>query len=118
MEQLLNLFNKEILVSLVTALLVGIIFFVSRYLKDQKEIDDELLKAINGLGGRVNREISFLKNDIQDANKEFKKDFIRLESKLDHTLEVINDIEKRIIILSNEFEIKILKEERKKERET
>lgn len=97
MEKIFTYFDKSFLVAISSGLFTIVSLFAFRFIKEQKKADEELLKAINGLGQRVNREIDKLEIMQKVWHKDHKETLQRIESKIDHVINYVHEMEVRVI---------------------
>lgn len=72
-----------------------------------------MLQSLNGLGKRLNESIEEMKKEIHLTKTELKLDIKEISKKVDESLDVLHDVEKRIIVSGYEEELKRLKEIKK-----
>lgn len=110
-EKILSYFNKEVLIALSSFLFALVYMFAYRFYKEQKNNDENNLKAINGLGQRVNREIEKLEIMQKVWHKDHKDTLQRIESKIDHLVLYVHEIENKVMQTKHEIELKDKKKE-------
>lgn len=109
MEEILQKYSIQIFTGLVTVFISMVGWVIKEYYASQKKNDEEILKMINGLGNRINVSIDEIKKDIHQLKIELKLDNKELEKKIDTSLDILHDVEKRIIVNGYEEELKRLK---------
>lgn len=98
--------SVAILSWLVSLFLLVIGFVIVEYYRYRAKEDKEQIKAINGLGVRLNDNITTLKTEINAFRLETKADLREVSTKIDHAINTVHEIDKKVIIRVYEDEVK------------
>jgi hypothetical protein len=109
MREIIQQYAIPIFTGILTIFVSMVGWVIKEYYASQKKTDEEVIKMINGLGERLNKSINDIKKDIHDFRLELKLDNKELEKKIDSSLDILHEVEKRIIVNGYEEELKRLK---------
>lgn len=109
MEELFKMYGIQIFAGLVTMFISMVGWVMKEYYASQKKSDDLMVQSLNGLGKRLNDSIENIEKDIHALKIELKLDIKEISKKVDESLDVLHDVEKRIIVSGYEEELKRLK---------
>jgi len=110
MKEIFLQYGVQIFTGVMAVFVSMVGWVIKEYYSSQKKSDEQTIEMINGLGKRLNDSIGELKKEIQLGKTELKLDIKEIGKRVDESVMLLHDVEKRIIINGYEEELKRLKE--------
>jgi hypothetical protein len=109
MDELIKQYGLHVFLGIVTLFVSIASWVIKEYYSNQKKTDERQSKSLNGLGERLSKTLDRVESDMTAFRLEMKGDIKEVAKKVDEAIDVLHDIEKRMLVQGYEEELKRIK---------